>query len=65
MVESFMFTGQPSEPYLCGNFFLFSKKKEEKTWEGNQIVNVKYMFFKRKNNKNTLNYISDELVSNP
>jgi hypothetical protein len=28
-------------------------------------VNVKYMFFKRKNNKNTLNYISDELVSNP
>jgi hypothetical protein len=46
-------------------FSYFQKKKEEKTWEGNQIVNVKYVFFKHKNNKNTLNYISDELVSNP
>jgi hypothetical protein len=24
MVEIFMSTGQPSEPYFCGNFFLFS-----------------------------------------
>jgi hypothetical protein len=30
MVESFMFTGQPSEPYFCGNFCLFSKTKKKK-----------------------------------
>jgi hypothetical protein len=52
MVEIFMFTGQPSEPYFCGNFFLSSNKKEEKIWEGNQIVNVKCCFSSKKNIQN-------------
>jgi hypothetical protein len=47
-----MFTGQPSEPYFCGNFFLSSNKKEEKIWEGNQIVNVKCCFSSKKNIQN-------------
>lgn len=48
MVEILMFTVQPSEPNFCGKFFLLSSKKEEKIWEGNQIVNVKCVLHQKK-----------------